>query len=192
MISPRNTLELDERLASDRTKGTYLIDTLRSRVGFSVRHLTGRVRGAFGHVSGIVIHDSQRPEATSVRITIQSASVTTHSIPRDVRLRSAGFLDVRAFPEITFVSTVARRLGRKLEVIGELTLHGVSRPVTVNVGRTRTSPVAMGRDSSIGASARALVPRLEFGVGPSSELAIGGLLIGDEVAVEIDLEFLHP
>jgi polyisoprenoid-binding protein YceI len=182
-------LELPETLAPLVGEGIYLLDNLRSRVAFSVRHLTGRVHGVFNRVAGVVNYDPQRPEATNARVIIQAASVMTHHEIRDTRLRSPGFFDVRAFPQITFVSHAARRAGRHLELLGELTIHGVSRPVTIRVGRTRSG----GRAAGLSASARALVQRSEFGVGPNSRLENGGLLIFDQVAVEMDLELVrHP
>jgi polyisoprenoid-binding protein YceI len=149
------------------------------------------VRGVFTRVVGVIEYDPRRPQATTVRVTIQSSSVTTHHASRDAGLRSSGFLDCRAFPQIEFVSTSARRSGRRLEVCGELTLRGITRPVTVTVGRVRYHGTPAGRVLNISAQLRALLRRSEFGVGPSSELEIGGLLIGDEVAIEVDLELVR-
>jgi polyisoprenoid-binding protein YceI len=167
---------------------TYRLDTLRSHVAFSVRHVGGRVHGSFTRVAGEVSFDPTHPEATAVRVTIQSASVATHHELRDARLRSAGFLDARTFPEITFVSTAARRSGRQLMLTGELAIRGVGRPVTVTVGRVRTRDGQGGRGTRIAAVARAQLRRSDFGVGPSTALDGGGLLIGDEIAVDMDLE----
>jgi polyisoprenoid-binding protein YceI len=188
MTSVYPVLEPAENLVPRLDGGVYLIDTLRSRVAFSVRHLTGRVQGVFTRFSGTVYHDPSKPEVTTARVTIQTASVLTHNDVRDARLRSSGFLAVRAFPNMTFVSTAARRAGRKLEVSGELTLHGVSCPMTITVGRTRTSSE---RASNMSASARALLRRSNHGVGPSSRLESGGLLISDEVSIELDLELVR-
>ena len=174
---------------------TFRLDTLRTRVAFSVRHLTGRVHGAFTRLSGSIDYDAQKPENLVVRVTIQSSSVVTHNAARDARVRSSGFLDVRAFPEITFASTSARRCRRSLEVTGDLTIHGVSRPVTMMVGRTRRRGAAggapEGRGSGISAVARTSVLRSEFGVGPNSEFELGSLMIGDEIAIEMDLELVR-
>ncbi|HYQ03064.1 MAG TPA: YceI family protein [Polyangiaceae bacterium] len=174
---------------------SFRLDALRTRVAFSVRHMTGRVHGAFMRLSGSVDYDARRPENTAVQVTIQSASVVTHSAARDARVRSSGFLDVRAFPEITFASTSARRCRRSLEVTGQLTIHGVSRPVTVTVGkmqkRSSECEPSEGRGSGISAVARARVRRTEFGVGPNSEHELVGLMIGDEVAIELDIELVR-
>jgi len=176
------------------THGSFRIDTLRTRVAFSVRHLTGRVHGAFTRVKGLVTYDARRPENLAVRVTIQSASVVTHNAARDARLRSSGFLDVRAFPEISFVSSSARRCRRSLEVTGDLTIHGIARPVTLTVGKMRkaaTGGAPEGRGSGISVVARAQVLRSEFGVGPNSELELGGLMIGDVIAIEMDVELVR-
>jgi polyisoprenoid-binding protein YceI len=171
------------------------LDTLRTRLAFNVRHLMGRVRGVFTRVAGVVHYDPQKPENTAVRVTIQSSSVVTHNAARDARVRSSGFLNVRAFPEITFVSTTARRCRRRLEVTGDLTIHGISRPVTLTVSRLRKSAARSGapegRGSGISLVARARLNRSEFGVGPNSELELGGLMIGDEIAVEMDVELVR-
>jgi polyisoprenoid-binding protein YceI len=172
--------------------GSFRLDTLRSRVAFSVRHVTGRVNGVFTRVAGVVDYDAQSPESVAVRVTIQTSSVVTHSATRDARVRSSGFLDVRAFPEITFVSTSAQRCRRSLEVTGNLTLHGVSRRVTVIVGKMRKIAASGGgreaRGPGIAVVAKAQVLRSEFGVGPNSELELGGLMIGDQVTIEMDVE----
>jgi polyisoprenoid-binding protein YceI len=188
MASLPSTIETTEREALDGGESVFLVDSLRSRVGFSVRHVTGRVQGAFSQVSGVIHHDPSKPEATAARVSIQASSVLTHNDVRDLRLRSSGFLDVRTFPEITFVSTAARRVGHKLEVTGELTLRGVSRPVTLTVARLRKTGTAAAALVRVSALVRGTFRRLDFGVGPSSELELGGLLIGDEIAVEIELE----
>jgi polyisoprenoid-binding protein YceI len=172
--------------------GSFRLDTLRTRVAFSVRHLTGRVHGVFTRVAGEVDYDARCPENMAVRVTIQTSSVVTHSAARDARVRSTGFLDVRTFPEITFVSTSARRCRRSLEVTGKLTIHGVSRHVTVTVGRMRTvattSGARGGRGPGLAVVAKAQLLRSEFGVGPNSEFDLGGLMIGDEIAIEMDVE----
>lgn len=175
--------------------GSLRLDTLRTRVGFSVRHVTGRVHGAFIRVSGSVSYDARRPESTAARVTIQSSSVTTHNAARDARVRSPGFLNVRAFPEISFASTSARRCRRSLEVTGNLTIHGVTRPVTVTVGKMRklagVGATLNERGPRISAVARATVLRSAFGVGPNSESELGGLLLGDEISIELDIELVR-
>jgi polyisoprenoid-binding protein YceI len=188
MVSLPALIEKTEREALDGGESVFLVDSVRSRVGFSVRHVAGRVHGAFSHASGVIHYDPRKPEATAARVSIQASSVLTHNDVRDLRLRSSGFLDVRSFPEITFVSTAARRVGHKLEVTGELTLRGVSRPVTLTVGRLRKTATAAAALVRVSALVRGTLRRLDFGVGPSSELELGGLLIGDEIAVDIELE----
>ncbi|HEX5100131.1 MAG TPA: YceI family protein [Polyangiaceae bacterium] len=167
--------------------GRFRLDSRRSLVGFSVRHLTGRVHGTFMRVSGAVSYDPRRPDTTTVRVVIRAASVVTHNPTRDARLRSPEFFDARRFPEITFVSTSARRAGRRLEVTGDLTIRGVTCPVALTVGKLRTSGA---RATEINAVMHAVLRRSDFGVGPSSVLEGSGLLIGDEITVDIDLELV--
>ncbi|HET7539559.1 MAG TPA: YceI family protein [Polyangiaceae bacterium] len=191
MVSAQRATDFSKHLPVRGGNATFLLDTLRTRVSFSVRHVTGRVHGVFTRAVGVVDYDPSRADATTVHVTIQSSSVVTHDETRDARLRSCGFLDCRAFPQIEFVSTSVRRSGRKLDVSGELTLHGVTRPVTVSVGRIHSDAAPGEPVSRISAPVRAVLHRSEFGVGPSSELELGGLLIGDDVAIEIDLELVR-
>jgi len=177
------------------TSSTFRLDALRTRVAFSVRHLTGRVHGAFMRLSGTVDYDARRPEITAIQVTIRSASVVTHSVARDARVRSSGFLDVRAFPEITFASTSARRVRRSLMVTGDLTIRGVSRLVTLTVSKIQKrgaeSGAPEGRGAGMSAVARACIRRSEFGVGPNLVHELAGLVIGDEVAIEMDIELVR-
>jgi polyisoprenoid-binding protein YceI len=139
--------------------GMYLLDARRSLVGLSVRHLTGRVHGTFLRVSGAVSYDPRRPETTAVRVVIRTASVVTHNPARDARLRSHEFFDARRFPEIAFVSTSARRAGRRLEVTGDLTIRGITCPVTLTVSKLRTSGARPARATEINAVMRAVLRR---------------------------------
>lgn len=171
--------------------GIYQLDSRRSLVGFSVRHLTGRVHGTFTRVSGEVSYDPGRPETTAARVVIRTASVVTHNPTRDARLRSSEFFDARRFPEITFVATSARRARRRLEVTGELTIRGVTRPVSLTVGKLRASGAGRSRATELNAVMHATLRRSDFGVGPRSALEGSGLLIGDEITVDIDLELVR-
>lgn len=184
------SISVEDQAAPRASSSTYRLDARRSLVRFSVRHLTGRVHGTFMRATGTVTYDPKRPEATAVRVTIQAGSVMTHNPARDSRLRSHGFLDARKYPAISFVAGSAQRAGRKLEVTGELTMRGVTCPVTVTVGRVRAGGGRDQRTEELNAVARAVLRRSDFGVGPSGALE-GGVLIGDEIAVDIDVELVR-
>lgn len=138
-------------------------------------------------VAGTVQYDSRRPQLTVVRVVICTDSIVTHNRTRDARLRSHGFFDVRRFPHISFASTSVRRAGRRLEVTGDLVIHGIARSITLTVGSVHVSDARDTQARDMNAVARAVLSRSDFGVGPSSVLDGGGPLIGDEIAIEMDL-----
>jgi polyisoprenoid-binding protein YceI len=169
---------------------TYEIDPAHSSVHFSVRHMMlSNVRGEFGKVSGTVKYDPQNPESSSVEATIDARSINTRDAQRDSHLKSADFLDVEKFPTLTFRSKkvqITSSNGGK--VIGDLTLHGVTREVTLNVeGPTQEVKDPWGKQR-IGASATAKLNRKDFGLTWNAALETGGVMVGDEVKIEMDLE----
>ncbi len=169
---------------------TYEIDPAHSSVHFSVRHMMlSNVRGEFGKVSGTVKYDPQNPESSSVEATIDARSINTRDAQRDSHLKSADFLDVEKFPTLTFRSKkvqITSSNGGK--VIGDLTLHGVTREVTLNVeGPTQEVKDPWGKQR-IGASATAKLNRKDFGLTWNAALEAGGVMVGDEVKIEMDLE----
>lgn len=169
---------------------TYEIDPAHSSVHFSVRHMMlSNVRGEFGKVSGTVKYDPQNPESSSVEATIDARSINTRDAQRDNHLKSADFLDVEKFPTLTFRSKkvqITSSNGGK--VTGDLTLHGVTREVTLNVeGPTQEVKDPWGKQR-IGASATAKLNRKDFGLTWNAALEAGGVMVGDEVKIEMDLE----
>lgn len=167
----------------------YKIDPVHSSVHFSVRHMmVSNVRGEFTSVSGNLVFDSENPASSSVEATIEVASINTCDAQRDTHLKSADFLDVDKCPTITFRSTkVAAHKGGG-EVTGELTIHGVTRPITLEV----EGPTAEIKDpwgnQRIGASAKTSLSRKDFGLTWNTALETGGVLVGDEVKITIDVE----
>jgi polyisoprenoid-binding protein YceI len=165
------------------------IDPAHSSVQFSIRHMTvSNVRGEFGTVSGTVRADGAIPSA-SVEATIDAASIDTREAKRDEHLRSADFLDVARYPTITFRSTRIEPAGEgRWRMTGDLTLHGVTRPVVLDV----EGPTAEVKDprglTRAGAHATAKIDRKDFGITWSKTLDGGGLVVGDEVAITIDVE----
>ena len=174
----------------------YEIDTAHSRASFSVRHMmVSNAKGEFGNTTGEVMLDEKDPSKSTVKATIDVKSLTTGNDKRDAHLKSPDFFDVEKFPTITFESTKVSKGSKKgsYKVEGNLTLHGVTKPVTLNVEEL-TEPVKnpmMGMNQR-GASATATISRKEFGMswaGPA--LDKGGVVLGDDVKISIDAELLE-
>lgn len=170
--------------------GTYEIDPAHTSVQFSVRHMMiSNVRGEFTKVSGKATGDPATPTATTVEATIDAASIDTRNEKRDEHLRSPDFLDVAKFPTITFKSKkiVAAGAG-KAKVTGDLTLHGVTKEVVLDVeGPTQVIKDPMG-NTRAGAHATTKIDRKDFGIVYDKTMDGGGLMVGNEVEITIDVE----
>jgi polyisoprenoid-binding protein YceI len=172
--------------------GTYALDASHSQVGFAVRHMMiSNVRGEFQKFSGTVSYDPARPEATQVDVKIDAASVNTREEKRDAHLRSADFFDAEQFPHLTFVSRSARRNGDGVELTGDLTIHGTSREVTLSVEDITPEHSDPWGNRRIGAVARTKIRRSEFGMRWNAALEAGGVLVGDEVSITLEVELVR-
>lgn len=168
--------------------GTFAIDTVHSHVGFVVRHMmVSKVRGRFPTFEGnIVVGES--PAESSVEVTIDAASVDTRDDNRDGHLRSPDFFDVERFPTWTFRSTGLVPAGKgRFELLGELTLHGVTRPITLEVEQEGVATDPYGNER-IGFSASAELNREEWGVTFNMAMEAGGVVVGKTVKLEIEIE----
>lgn len=170
---------------------TYQIDSAHTQAQFKVRHLMiSNVKGEFDKVTGTIEFDDANPAASSINVTIDVASVSTREPQRDNHLKSADFFDVEKFPAITFVSKEVVKSGEdSFEVVGDLTIHGVTKTVDLNVEDVTPEvkdPTGLLRR---GASAKATVLRSDFGLKYNFVLEAGGVAIGDEVHITIDTEF---
>jgi polyisoprenoid-binding protein YceI len=168
------------------------IDPVHTTVGFSVRHLMiTNVRGEFQKASGHVLYDAARPEATRIEATIDVASVSTREPQRDAHLRSADFFDAEKHPTITFTSKRARANGPgALEVVGDLTIRGATREVTLEVSDITGEQRDMYGNTRIGASAKTKIKRSEFGVSWNAVMETGGIAVGDEVSITLDVSMV--
>jgi len=166
---------------------TYEIDVSHSHVGFQIRHLIGRVSGQFNKFAGTIVHDEANPAASTVEVTIDPASIDTNDAKRDGHLQSPDFFDVAKHPEMRFKSRAVKIDGKKLAVEGDLTMHGVTRPVTLTgeVGGTMAGP---GGAKRAGFMASTTINRKDFGIEWNKTFDQGGTLLGDDVAVEIAIE----
>jgi polyisoprenoid-binding protein YceI len=173
-------------------KATYKIDPAHSAAHFIVRHMMiTNVRGSFNGIQGAVTYDPANPTASSVDVTIETKNINTQEPDRDKHLKSADFLDVEKYPTMTFKSkSVASEGDEELQVKGDLTVHGVTKEVTLKV----EGPTAEGKDpwgnSRIGASATTKIKRSDFGLTYNAPLETGGILIGDEVKIELEVSLI--
>lgn len=171
---------------------TWNIDPAHTTVEFAVKHMMfTTVRGRFGGVKGTINADEQQADRSSVEVEIDAKTIDTGTADRDTHLRSADFLDVEKFPTITFrskrVEGAAKREGDRFKVIGDLTIHGVSKEVTLDCtyGGTGTDPWGGTR---AGASATAEIDRREWGLQWNQALETGGILVGNTLKLNIDVQ----
>jgi polyisoprenoid-binding protein YceI len=172
----------------------YKVDSDHTNVGFKVRHLFTQVQGRFDRFSGTISFDPSKPEATKVEGTIEASSINTNVPERDKHLRSEDFFDIAKYPKITFASTQAAQIdpskkSGKLE--GTLTIRGTSKPVVLDVTYLGAAKDPWGNQRA-GFSARTRINRKDFGLTWNETLESGGLLVGDDVQIEIDAEGLVP
>jgi polyisoprenoid-binding protein YceI len=170
--------------------GTWTIDASHSSVEFVVRHLmVAKVRGRFAEFGG-TIEVGETPEASSVRVEIEPASISTGDPQRDGHLTSADFFDVEHHQTITFASTGVRPVGDRYEVDGELTVHGVTKPVTLDLEYQGSITDPFGNDKAV-FSASTEVDREEWGLTWNQALESGGVLVGKKAKIEIEIEAVH-
>ncbi len=174
--------------ASPVLADTWVIDKNHSETGFQIRHMMSKVRGHFNDYAGTVVVDPAKPEAATVEFTIKAATIDTANENRDKDLRSANFFDVEKFPEISFKSTKVKAAGKdRYDVIGTLTMHGVSKEVTLPVQYLGVGKDPWGNEKA-GFSADVTLNRKDFGITWNKTLDSGGVLLGDDVWVSINLE----
>ena len=167
--------------------GTWQIDPKHTAAQFAVRHLgVSTVRGAFTTVSGTVKHDPADPSKDSLDATIDATSVDTRVEMRDNDIKSPHFFDVQKYPTITFHSKSVKAAGSgKLLITGDLTLHGVTKEVVLEVDGP-SAPIADRAGQRMGAAATTKITRQDFGI-----TAAPGV-VGDEITITIDVEMIQP
>ncbi|HEX3257730.1 MAG TPA: YceI family protein [Pseudonocardia sp.] len=169
------------------TAGTWDIDPVHSEVSFSVRHMmVSKVRGRFGSFSGQIV-TGEDVTGSSVTATIDATSIDTNNEQRDNHIRSADFFDVANHPTWSFASSAVRVVDGELRVDGELTIKGVTRPVTLSLEVEGFGPDAYG-GTRAGFSASTTINRADFGVDISMPLDGGGVVVGDKVTINLEIE----
>ena len=178
---------LSPRLAS---AATWNIDPDHSSVGFSIRHLmVSNVKGNFDRFSGAVDLDDKNITASKVSATIDASSIDTRVQKRDDHLRSPDFFDVAKYPEISFVSKRwSRAANGKLKVSGDLTMHGVTRTVVLDVAPFSKETRDPWGNTRRGTTAKTTINRKDFGIDWNKSLDTGGLMIGDQVEITLEIE----
>jgi polyisoprenoid-binding protein YceI len=171
---------------------TWNIDPDHSNVGFKVRHLmVSNVRGSFEKLNGTVDINDKDITRSKVSVTIDTASINSNVQKRDEHLRSADFFDVAKFPTMTFVSKKVAKAGKdKLKVTGDLTLHGVTKEVVLDVeGPSKESKDPWGNLRS-GAVASTKINRKDFGLVWNAALETGGVAVSEEVTISLEIEMI--
>lgn len=169
----------------------YQIDPAHSSLNFSVKHMMiAKVHGGFDKFSGHFTYDPSNTESSSVDVEVAVASINTRDEKRDTHLKSADFFDSEKFPSITFKSTnIVARKGA-LKVVGDLTIHGVTNSVTLE-GEGPSEEMKDPRGNiKIGLSVSTKIKRKDFGLTWNAALEAGGFLVGDEVNISIDVQFI--
>ncbi|MDB4931356.1 MAG: uncharacterized protein JWM10_3840 [Myxococcaceae bacterium] len=169
----------------------YVIDASHSHVSFSVRHLMiSNVRGEFAKFSGEASYDPEHPESTTATATIELASINTREEKRDAHLRSADFFDTDNHPNMTFTSKSAKKSGDGLTIEGDLTIRGTTKPVTLVVEEITNEGKDPWGNTRIGASAHTKIKRSDFGITWNAALEAGGVVVGDEVKIQLEVELI--
>lgn len=172
------------------TTTTWTIDPAHTTAEFKVRHMMiTNVKGHFSHVTGVLTLDEQDLTKSHIETSIDAASLNTREADRDTHLKSADFFDVEKFPKLTFDSTrITRTTDGELEVEGNLTIHGVTRTAVFAV----EGPTPPGKDpwgnTRIGWSATTKINRKDFGLTWNAALETGGILVGDDVTITLEVE----
>jgi polyisoprenoid-binding protein YceI len=167
--------------------GTYVLDTAHTVVGFVVRHLmVSKVRGQFNEFEGEIVV-GETLEDSSVRATIQVASIDTREPQRDAHLKSGDFFELDKYPTIEFESTAVRQAGEGWKVDGNLTIKGTTRPVSLDVEFNGATVDPWG-GKRIGFSARTEIEREDFGISFNAAVEGGGFVVSKRITIEIEAE----
>ena len=167
---------------------TFTVDTAHSGISFEIRHFFSEVPGRFTDFSGTIVWDAEKPEASTVEITVQAKSINTDNENRDGHLRNADFFDVEKFPTLTFKSTSVKAQGPKtLEVTGDLSAKGITKRTTITVEVLGVMELGGGK-AKAGFKTGFTINRQDFGISWNKTLDQGGTVLGEEVPVKVLFE----
>jgi polyisoprenoid-binding protein YceI len=168
----------------------WKIDAAHSEADFSIKHMSiSTVHGSFRAIAGVIKFDPVDVAKSGVEATIDVSSVDTGVAPRDNDLRSSKFFDTAQFPTMTFKSTSVKKAGDHYDVAGDLTLHGVTKPVVLRLEAPGKEEVGMdGKSVHRGFTATTTIDRKDFGLTWNGALKSGDAVLGDDVRIELDIE----
>ncbi len=168
---------------------TWNIDKAHSEANFRVRHMVSKVSGRFNDFAGVINADPKNASASTVQFTIKAASIDTGNADRDTDLRSANFFDVEKYPEITFKSAFVKASGKKdiYDVTGDLTMHGVTKRITIPVEFLGSAKDPWGNERA-GFTLNTKLNRKDYGISWNKTLDNGGVLLGEDVDININIE----
>lgn len=171
---------------------TWTIDPDHTSIGFKIRHLmVSNVKGTFDRHTGVADIDEKDVTRSKVAVTIDTASINTNVQKRDDHLRSPDFFDVAKYPTMTFTSKkVARGANGKLKITGDLTIRGITREVVLDVDPLSRESKDPWGNIRIGTSATTMVNRKDFGLTWNKALETGGVVVGDEVQITLEIEMI--
>jgi polyisoprenoid-binding protein YceI len=180
----------EELMSTDLAEltGDYTIDPAHSSIGFVARHaMVTKVRGNFDEFDGHIHVDAENPSQSSAKVTIKAASIDTRNADRDAHLRSNDFFAMDEYPEIVFESTSAEKVDDSTyRVAGDLTIKGVTRPISVDFEFTGSATDPFG-NKRVGFEGSVQVNRKDWGVNWNAPLELGGVLVSEKVTLEFDL-----
>lgn len=175
-------------VAKPAVPAVWNIDKGHSSVNFQIRHFVSKVRGAFADFKGTITADPESWENAQIDVEISAPSITTHNDRRDADLRSPNFFAVDTFPTLTFKSTKIERKGDDAKIYGNLTIRGVTKPVVLD-GHFNGIQKGSGQSADrVGFDASTTINRLDYGVKWNRAVEGGGVMLGDDVKIEINVE----
>ena len=172
--------------------GTYAIDPTHSRIGFVARHaMVTKVRGSFNEFEGSGYFDAENPTASHLQLTIQAASIDTRNADRDGHLKSNDFFDMETYPTITFTSTAVEKTSdTDYRVTGDLTIKGVTKPVTIDFEQTGSAKDPFG-NLRVGFEGSTAINRKDWGLTYNAALETGGVLVSERVKLDFDISAIQ-
>ena len=178
--------------ATAPTAVAYTIDPAHSGAGFKIRHLmVAYIRGGFGGVTGDVILDPTNSANTKIKASINATTLHTQDEKRDAHVKGADFLETDKYPTITFVSKKVTPDGKdRWKIVGDLTLHGVTKEATLDVESAGVEAKDPWGDLRTGAEATAVIRRSDYDLKFNAPLETGGVMLGDDVHVHLDIELI--
>lgn len=169
----------------------YQLDPSHSTASFSIKHMMiAKVHGGFEKLSGTLAFDPDNLATTKLDVNIEAASINTREPQRDNHLKSADFFDVEKYPNLTFKSTRIEGKDGEYKILGDLTIHGVTQAVTLEVEGLNEEIKDPWGNIKIGASGKTKIKRKDFGLTWNAALEAGGLLVGDDVNINVEVQFV--